>query len=164
VDDAVAKALKRKRELQAELVEIEQFLKLHRRFSGAPADAYRENIADTNIQGTIDHDAFVSVFYPHLKQRGRPADFADLAEDILRRAERPMRRGELVQEIEARGTKIPSADKQRYIGTILWRSPERFINLESFGYWLRNEPCAEVGYDPTVFVLSHYPTERTGEE
>jgi hypothetical protein len=45
-------------------------------------------------------------------------------------------RGELVDEMERRGVAIPSADKQRYVGTILWRQAQKFEHVGD-GYWLR---------------------------
>lgn len=43
---------------------------------------------------------------------------------------------------------MESKDKPRYVGTILWRLSEQFVNLEGKGYWLRDQPYA--GHDPAA--------------
>lgn len=59
-----------------------------------------------------------------------------------------MNRPELVDELEKRGHDIPSDDKPRYRGTILWRNRRRFRNLPGFVYWLIGEPYHPANYDP----------------
>lgn len=73
------------------------------------------------------------------KQRGRPADFANIMERVLADVGKPMQRGKLVEAVEGRGVEIPADDKARYLGTILWRHKDRFVNIPNLGYWLRNE-------------------------
>ena len=50
-----------------------------------------------------------------------------------------MQRGELVDAVEKAGMPIISDDKPRYLGTILWRNGDRFVNRAD-GYWLKHEP------------------------
>jgi len=72
-----------------------------------------------------------------IRPRGRPADFAEIMEVILKEIGRPLHRGELVEEVERRGHMIPSRDKPRYLGTILWRREDKFVSVENRGYWLK---------------------------
>jgi hypothetical protein len=74
--------------------------------------------------------------------------FADIAEQVLIKHGAPMNRYRLVEAIEREGHPIPSSDKARYVGTILWRHKDRFVNLPDFGYWLKNKPSAIGRYHP----------------
>jgi hypothetical protein len=52
--------------------------------------------------------------------------------------------------MEKRDVTLPSEDKPRYVGTILWRNSDRFRNLPEFGYWLKERPWPAAGYDPAT--------------
>ena len=80
-----------------------------------------------------------------------------------------MMRGELADAIEAGGVKMPSKDKPRYLGTVLWRERERFVNLEGHGYWLVGLDGPEVGYvaqkDPhAIGTTEPSPEDREAAE
>lgn len=77
-----------------------------------------------------------------------PAEIVEECRKILIEGRRPMKRGALVKEIEARGKKIPGQDKNKNLGTVLWRHQDQFIHLPKLGYWLRNEKLAGV-WDPS---------------
>ncbi len=47
---------------------------------------------------------------------------------------RPMRRGELARRLEAEGFALPGGDKNKVLGTNIWRSG-RFRTIEGSGYW-----------------------------
>lgn len=137
MDTALANALKRKKELERELERVNQFIDLYGEFAGTPdgADERAMRVAhtsDANMNGS-------DVFTYKAKVRGRPDDFGGIMEAIMRDAQRPMHRGTLVEEVEKRGHTIPSGDKARYLGTILWRQSDRFESVEG-GYWLKGVP------------------------
>lgn len=134
--DALTNALKRKEELERELAEIEQFLRLHDRFARTNREDAEPDLPNVQILGRPLRP-YRSVL---IKQRGRPADFAGIMERILNDVGRPLNRSELVDEIERRGVEIPSTDKQRYVGTILWRHDKTFRNIEGRGYWFVDRP------------------------
>ena len=71
-----------------------------------------------------------------------PADIAEIARQIILERGSPMKRGELVRELEARGIRIEAVDKAKNLGTILWRHRKIFENLPGEGYWVRAEPRA----------------------
>jgi hypothetical protein len=60
-------------------------------------------------------------------------------------------RGELLSLIEKAET-VPSLhnspDKIKYLGTILWRYHDRFVNLPGYGYWIKSQPFADAHYVP----------------
>lgn len=72
---------------------------------------------------------------------GMPAAVARVAEQVLRDAGRPMRRGALAYAIEATGFSLPGIEnrKSSYVGTVLFRHPETFFNIPGCGYWLQDE-------------------------
>jgi len=123
---AIQNALRRKEELQRELDEIEVFIAVHNRFATTddrPA-ARQPKVAGKRARPEVVRSPRTS----------RPANFANLVDEILAELGRPMTRAELVNAIEARGVSIPSGDKQRYLGTILWRRRDLFVHHDGVGY------------------------------
>ena len=156
MDQAYHNAVKRKKQLEAELLEVETFLNLYPKFSAVTpaADAQTTPIGDSKRvdatprgqretatdQGTLD------------RRRGNPDQIASIVESILMSHNRPMTRGELAGEIEKMGIRMPAKDHAKYIGTILWRKRRLFQNLEGKGYWLKDVPLEK---RPTAFWLQH---------
>lgn len=148
MDSAVANALKRKEELERELAEIRQFLTLHQKYGGTKSE---DAETDWPVAVVKKGDTIIGRVVPHSqptkmkKVRGAPANFSEIAERVLIDVGRPLTRTELVDEIEKRGVVVPSIDKARYIGTILWRHRNKFENIDGEGYWLkgRERPSAK---------------------
>jgi hypothetical protein len=94
------------------------------------------------------HDSVKKVFEPK-RQRGivPPAEVAAAAKTVLLNARRPMRRGELVFELEKIGIPLAGKDKNKNIGTILWRHKNEFIQIDNLGYWLKGVPLEGI-YTP----------------
>lgn len=143
--DPVAKALKRKEELEhrigqleSELQQIKIFLSMHSRFSGTEPE-YHETV------NSPPRDDSTGQF---TRERGRPKEIARFIMAILEDKRRPMTRTQLVDELEARGHSIPAQDKARYVGTVLWRHDRAFINLPNMGYWLRAKALEAANYAP----------------
>jgi hypothetical protein len=157
MDKALANALKRKEELERELAEIERFLELHQRYSETEVEHSETPLTDednriweavkVHTARRQQAEAFRKPSVP--KRRGAPANFKEIAARVLRDVGRPLQRMDLVAEIERRGVEIPSMDKARYIGTILWRNQDVFENFEGVGYWLRGTPLP----DPDQYSL-----------
>src|ERR1700690_2388087 len=130
---ALQNALKRKKELERELAEINRFIALYDQFSepravveAAPHDpTIRESRRGTivNMADGVGKSG-----------RVRPLEFADFMEAAIRNRGGPMTRTALVDALQASGIAIPSEDKPRYLGTILWRHRERFVNIAGLGY------------------------------
>jgi hypothetical protein len=133
--NAVQNALKRKRELQQELAEIDRFLALYDQFSGTRVASKSSEAAPAKQESSRDSRADVSGPTGE-KRMGRPSEFADYMERIIEGVQRPMSRSELVEHLEAQGIEVPSSDKPRYLGTILWRHRDRFVNIAGKGYTL----------------------------
>jgi hypothetical protein len=149
MEDTLVKALKRRRELQSELAELDQFIETYRRLLGL-GKSERPLAEETGGLAQPRRDLFQAVGIP--RRRGAPQDFADIAERVLAHMGRPLTRYQLVDAIEREGVEIPSSDKARYLGTILWRHKDRFVNLVDFGYWLKDRPCGLARYRPGTNV------------
>lgn len=61
---------------------------------------------------------------------------------------RPMTRSQIVASLEARGISVGGVDKQRNMGTIMWRFRDKFVNIPHQGYWPADTPCPAVDYFP----------------
>lgn len=98
-----------------------------------------------------DHDAVRKVFDRAAPKRQRgvvpPAEIASAVRRVLLDANRPMRRGELVAELEKLGTPLGGVDRNKNLGTILWRHKNQFIQLDKLGYWLKDVPLEGI-YTP----------------
>src|SRR5258708_6985906 len=92
MDQAYHKAVIRKKELEDELAEVSLFLMLYQRFSERTETEQNEIAASANGAAT-PHES--SVGAP--RKRGNPDLIANVAEDILRAACRPMTRSELAK-------------------------------------------------------------------
>jgi hypothetical protein len=84
-----------------------------------------------------------------LRVRGEwsPAEIAHAARDVLLERGRPMKRGELVRELAQRGVPLAGKDKNKNLGTVLWRNENIFVSLAKLGYWVRGVPIPGV-YEP----------------
>lgn len=142
-DKAYANALARRRELISEIKEIDRFLALYRRYSGTNQEETEPFPLFNEAGNLLAEVAQNETDSPRKKTRGYPQIIGDAVERILRDSGRPMNRTELSETLEERGIMIPSDDKPRYVGTILWRQGRRFRNIEGRGYWLQQEPLPE---------------------
>ena len=114
--------LKKREEIQDELESLDRYIAAYERRHGSKAG--QKLLALT----TAEHGK---------KPRGRPAEIADAVAEILASSSRSMTRGDLAKALLKKGYQLPSTDPAKYIGTILWRQQERFVNREGEGYSLR---------------------------
>lgn len=138
MDPALAKALNRRKNLIKELETLDKFIDLYGQLFG------QEHVETAEVHLPVDILPDADEALAPRKRRGKPAEIADAAERAIRRAGRPLARGELVEALESEGIDIPSNDKPRYVGTVLWRNSKRFMNVEGRGYDLKEEST-----DPT---------------
>ncbi|SDJ72893.1 hypothetical protein SAMN05216338_106242 [Bradyrhizobium sp. Rc2d] len=151
MDQVLAKALKRRLELENELAKLDQFIEMYRDLEGTNREAV-DTGGNSQSQDRPSEVARVgSESAIPIRPRGRPADFVRIMEGVLKDAGRPLNRAAMVAEIEVRGINIPSQDKPRYVGTILWRARHKFVHIAEYGYWLKYTALPEVGYDPKSY-------------
>ncbi|MBX3505789.1 MAG: hypothetical protein KF895_09950 [Parvibaculum sp.] len=127
----VTVALRRKKELMAELDRIEKFLAAAAEFSDG---ANAKKAAGGSSGG------------PRTSAGPKPAQVVSAVEKILSGAEKPMTRGELLNELKALGLEIGGSNPANTLGTTISRDPERFVNLRGLGYWLRSRDFLPGGH------------------
>jgi DNA-binding CsgD family transcriptional regulator len=134
----IARALKKRRKLQAEiqramqeLEDIEKFISLHRRFSTDDESNKGESDLQPTILSRAGHGQTQTVF-------------EQLVTDILRQTGRPMQSSEIVDAFRERGHPI-GGNETRTAWNRLWQAKDRgvLVNLPRLGYWLANEPLPE---------------------
>lgn len=128
MDELLQKAIERREALRRELAAIENLIQaLSEIEPPAPRPEQRE------------------LFTPRAKRPRRAAAIAammDEAERLILEAGKPLTRGELLRQLEASGHAIEGSDKNKVLGTNLWRS-RRFHNLQGVGYWPKSTPIPE---------------------
>lgn len=141
MDPALANALKRRNELKKELEKLDQFINMYHELAGTNREELDMQPYEISATEAMRDAAGM------IRPRGRPGDFARIMETVLKDFGHPLQRGQLVDEVEKRGHLIPSEDKPRYLGTILWRNNEMFESIEGRGYWLKGVlvPPVQVG-------------------
>lgn len=123
-DTAYDNALKRQEELRKELAEIDQFLLLYRRFTRT---GHEQVVSSKGSQGQLPQ-------LLEIPAKIGPSEYAEMAERLIRDARRPLTRGDLADLLVKQGVTFPTDDVPRYLGTILWRNRDRFINVPGLGY------------------------------
>jgi hypothetical protein len=160
MDQALANALKRRKELEDELRRLNQFIHMYHELAGTSGIG---EIMDAEIPaGNVVAEEGGNRLSGLIRPRGRPADFAQIIETVLKEVGRPLQRGQLVEEVEKRGHMIPSADKPRYLGTIIWRNNETFASIEGRGYWLVGVPVPPDDSDPDLLGVAAERATRHG--
>jgi hypothetical protein len=154
VDEAYHNAVKRKKQLEAELLEVETFLNLYPKFSEPKGLSSALAVDSKRVDATPPerHTITAPEDQGIGRRRGNPDEIASFVQSILMSNNRPMTRGELADEMERMGIRIPAKDKAKYVGTILWRKRRFFENLDGKGYWLKGLPLEK---RPTAFWLEH---------
>lgn len=134
-DKALKEALVKRDKLRQEIEKVEDFIRLHREIFGTDCEN-SEPARESRLMRA------------HWRRHARPKDLGPIVERILKEHGRPLNRRQLVDVLKERDVVMPSADEPRYLGTVLWRLQNRFVNIEGQGYWPRNIPCEAVGYSP----------------
>lgn len=165
-EPAVQLALARKRELEAELREIDTFLELYRKFAkknelGETRDALAplEPPVLTERAGSFD----TSLLEPSvssvdrgvkrdIRSRGMSQlDFERMARDIALAVGRPIYREELLAEFHKMGRHLGTGNELANLKTKLWRATadsKSMVRIPGSGYWPKDVPCPAVNYVP----------------
>ena len=128
-DDEIKKIIEKRDQLRQELQKIDNFLELYRDLTGT-------ELVQTEPSGKLAN-------VDNFRRRGRkrtpgtvsPSDLGPMIRRILLEHGKPMTRSELLRALEGRDVKLAGEDKARYLGTIMWRMREAFVNIDGYGYW-----------------------------
>jgi hypothetical protein len=144
-EPAVQLALARKRELEAELQEIDTFLELYRKFSKTNGSSDTQQL----IQSAADHAE-----QPEKRIRSRgmsQVDFEQIAREIMLSQETPIYREGLLAEFHKIGRHLGTGDEMGNLKTKLWRATaesKTIVRIPGSGYWPKDVPCPAVNYVP----------------
>jgi hypothetical protein len=127
--DTIQELRERKAKLIEELNLIDQYLKLHERLFPRESGGNKSRLAGVNVQPRSEGE-----------EKNDPRVVADRAEEVIRAQGRPLQRGEIVRYIMESGLPLYTKDKGKYLGTILWRHRDRFVNIPELGYWIKGLP------------------------
>ncbi|GAB5349094.1 hypothetical protein [Alteriqipengyuania sp. 357] len=131
--DVVEIAREKLAELEIEAERLRQFIATYEALSGAESEV-RNASAPVSQLGTNDDSKAGAIDSPSPKRGDKPSKIVKAAIQAIRDRGSPMTRSELVGTLENQGMVIGGADKNKNMGTILWRS-KKFENVEGHGYW-----------------------------
>jgi hypothetical protein len=123
------KALKRREELRLESEALDNLIDTYRKI---------QNLREEGVPTSHQLDLWRGGSRRSL-QSAQVTDMLDAAKRIILAERRPMKRGELVKRLEARGFTIVGGDKHKVFGTNVWRS-KKFIHVPGEGYWPDDVP------------------------
>lgn len=118
-------ALKRREELAREAEALDKIIASYREIG-------EEN--DSFLGAQEEQPDLYRGVSPRAQKSAQVAEMIEAARRIVIEQKRPMKRGELVKNLENKGFTIEGGDKNKVFGTNLWRS-EKFIAVEGKGYW-----------------------------
>ena len=119
----LGKATRRQKELRLELDALQRLIDDYRRIQDLreeDPDAEQLHLWHGGSRRALKSDEVTAML--------------DETRRIILNEGRPMKRGELVRQLQARGFKIAGTDKNKVFGTNVWRSG-KFDHIEGRGYW-----------------------------
>lgn len=89
------------------------------------------------------------------KGRKRPKNpdretVVQLAYELIDLQGRPMGRAELFEQLANQGVVILGKDPEMVLSTMLWRSKDKIVRLDKFGYWMADKEYEPAKYNPLV--------------
>jgi len=145
MSDAYETALRVRDELRESLEKIEKFIELHEWVLARGNLTITLNREAERIDGELFAAGAAvrrSPSVPHAK----PAAVVQNVIRILADEGRPIKRGELLDILEKQGVVMGGTDKSKALGTTLWRVQDKIVNLNGFGYWLKDRAYDPAGY------------------
>ncbi len=153
-DEAVQRALRRRRELEEEIEQIDLFLSLYERFTGRPAAVRKPSFSEPQesqeSQDSRSAEERQSGKMDDTMRGGgmTQKDFADLARELLLEIGQPVNGPALLRKFHERGRRIGGSDEMKNLTTKVWRARDKIIKIPGAGYWPVDVPCPAVSYVP----------------
>lgn len=141
-ENEIKKIIEKRELLRQELEKIDNFLDLYRELTGTEAERSEASVASGDIEAPKSHGR------KRTTGTAKPSDVGPMARRILLDHGKPMTRSELLNALEERDVVLAGDDKAKYLGTILWRMREAFVNLDGHGYWPKDQPYEPASYVP----------------
>lgn len=158
MDDAIRKALKKKKELLIEVDRLEKFIVTYEELTGEkiPRDEMiaRASLGDNPIQNEEQTQKEAPK-----KRRNNIKKLLDVSERLIREAGRPLTRTELAEGMERLNVVVHATDKPKYLGTLLWRNTDRFVSSDGDGYL-----TVKMAHQRSIDSLIGSPTAQDADE
>ena len=140
--------LKKKKELQKELEQVELQLRETNRFISAwHAFSTSTFLAKDEWQKDTESYKKGTSKKQSAKERAtgnsKKEYVAEQARKIILERGKPVSRADLFKELISRGCTINGKNPEMVLSTMLWRVPEKIIRLKKGGYWLPDKPLEE---------------------
>ena len=118
MDDIIEKARKSLANLEVRAEELRIYLRVHEALTG-------DKVGD-NVTGGVNAEDDPGT--------ATPAQIVESAKAVMKERWRPLSRSMLVKLLTEKGLNLPGQDKNKNVGTVIWRS-RQFDNLSGHGYW-----------------------------
>lgn len=156
-EDEIKKIVEKRELLRQELEKIDNFLELYRELTGTE-DVHSETRPKRRrirIHPSLRRERSGTV---------KPADIGPMVRRILLDHGKPMTRSELLAAFRERDVDLAGEDKAKYLGTVLWRMKEAFVNLDGYGYWPRDRAYMAAAYFPDATSKTDQLLNSTDDE
>lgn len=133
MDNAVRKALKKQKELLLEVDRLERFISTYEELTGdkIPRD---EMVSPVNDVDKTPQNKEQTVKEAPKRRRNNLKRLLSVSERLINEAQRPLTRTELAEGMERLKVVVHATDIPKYLGTLLWRNPDRFVSSDGDGY------------------------------
>lgn len=128
--DILPKLLERRAELIREAAALDALISHYQRLSSQKESESSEMPGQLSLYGKPS---------PRAVKAAEIARTVDAARRVILAANRPMKRGELAEALSGQGFQLPGQDRNKVLGTNLWRSG-KFRAVEDKGYWPKDTP------------------------
>jgi hypothetical protein len=156
---ALKTAIARREKLLREIEKLDAFIELYHELTEETHGGSAPDLLATAPDGS--KIAVQVKSYQRDVPRIKPRNLPPVVREILVANGRPMTRTQIIEALKGKGITMPAQDEARYLGTILWRFRNDFINIDGEGYWPRDVSCDAVAYDArdlkNVVSTDHFP-------
>ncbi len=125
--EVVEKAKERLAAIEAEAEKLRTFLRMYADLSGVDIG---DIVSGAGVPSNEADDE---------SGTASPSEIVEQAKVLMREQSRPLSRSMLVKLLTEKGLKLPGTDKNKNVGTVIWRS-KQFDNIAGLGYWPKGVP------------------------
>lgn len=142
--------------LQKEKAKLDQFIDTWYELAGEP----RPKTALAAAPATIS----ISLTASARSKNPEREVVVEKALGYIRAVGHPLPRKEIFERLKADGVVIYGKDPEMVLSTMLWRSQDQIVRLRGFGYWPKDTPYDQAGYDPDIDdLVGSAETEPEGD-
>lgn len=140
------RAMRRMSALQAELKRLEAFVTTFQELAEANA-APGSTPASLPQNGKAPHEPSARTGTVERHKATPQGELERVVEEVLIENGAPMRRSELLERVKAKGVVVGGENESANFGSKLSRAG-RLVNLSRLGYWPKEKPFEQGGYQP----------------